>query len=172
MTLDLRLILAIPAFIVAIAAMVVMSRKLMLWWCPIKLSVMTGWDYRVPESDWIGVRITNISNDIQLITKCNVYAVYPIINVLRQCIKRPALLLRPDHIQWRVPMILDFTKDAPIRLEPKEQRDLKSGMLLRVHEMNRMLFVTGEIMAEVHVAGRHRIFRSQREIVRPRPVSS
>ena len=131
--------------------------RLYLLWRPIRISpsIYLVFDESGPEQ--IGATITNVSSEDQVLVQCRARSVYSIRTALLRHFKRPFTPPRLYPVIWYAPFTFELMGKEPIRLAPKERRQLSYS--LSDHPLQ--LFVTPQIRVGAQLSG-GRTFRSRR----------
>ena len=131
--------------------------RLYLLWCPIQifLSVRVIFDESSPNQ--IVATVTNVSGEDQVLVQCSARSVYPIRTALLWHLQRPLTPPRLYPTIWYAPYSFILMGNEPIRLAPKEPKELSYS--LSDHPLQ--LFVTPQIRVEAQLS-EGRTFRSRR----------
>ncbi len=156
--LDLNLVVGAPSAIVVTVAAFFALRRLIRWLRPIRISPGIRVVFDGSGPDQIVATVTNVSGEDQVLVRCSARSVYPIRTALMRHLKQPLTPPRLYPTIWYAPFSFDLIGNEPIRLVPKERRELSHS--LSNHPL--CLFVTAEIRVEAQLSERRRIFRSGR----------
>lgn len=155
--LDLTPVYAIPSTLVAIVAGFFTLRRFAHWMLPIRITPSIRIVFDDSGPDQILATVTNVSGEDQVLVRCSARSAYPIRTALLRHLRNPLTSRRLYSTIWYSAISFDLMGKDPIRLGPKEQRQLSHS--LSKHPLS--LFLTTDIQVEAQLS-EGRIFRSQR----------
>ena len=143
--------------LVAIVTAFFALRRFVHWLRPIQISpsIRRVFDGSGPEK--VLATVTNVSGEDQVLVRCSARSAYQIRTALLGHLKKPFTPPRLYPNIWYGAICFDLMGKEPIRLAPKEQRQLSHS--LSDHPL--CLFLTPEIQVEAKLS-EGRIFRSRR----------
>ena len=155
--LDLTSVYAVLGTLVTIVGGFFTLRRFVHWMRPIRISpsIRRVFDDSVP--DQILTTITNVSGEDQVLVRCSARSAYPIRTALLSHLRNPLTSRRLYSTFWYSAISFDLVGKDPIRLSPKEQRQLSHS--LSNHPLS--LFLTTDLQVEAQLS-EGRIFRSRR----------
>ena len=155
--LNLPVIIAVPGALVSIIAAFFSLRRFLRWWRPIRISPATRHVFDGSGPEQILATVTNVSGEDQVLVQCRVRSAYPIRAALLKHIRHPLMPPRLYATIWFGAISFDLMGQEPIRLSPKEQRQLSYA--LSDHPLCQ--FTTPEILVEARFS-EGALFRSSR----------
>ena len=155
--LDLTLVLAVLGTPITIIGGFFALRRFAHWMRPIRISPSIRIVFDDSGPDQILATVTNVSGEDQVLVRCSARSVYPIRTALLRHFRRPFTSPRLYPTIWYSAINFDLMGKDPIRLGPKEQRQLSHS--LSDHPL--CLFLTKEIQVEAQLS-EGRTFRSRR----------
>ena len=132
-------------------------RRFAHWLRPIQISpsIHLVFDGSGPEQ--VLATVTNVSGEDQVLVRCSARSAYPIRTALLRHLRKPFTPPRLYPNIWYGAICFDLMGKKPIRLAPKEQRQLSHS--LSNHPL--CLFLTPQIQVEAQLS-EGRIFRRRR----------
>ena len=155
--LDLTPVYAVPGILIAIVGGFFTLRRFAHWMRPVRISPSIRRVFDDSGPDQILATVTNVSGEDQVLVRCSARSAYPIRTALLRHLRNPLTSSRRYSTIWYSAMSFDLMGKDPIRLSPKEQRQLSHS--LSNHPLS--LFLTTDIQVEAQLS-EGRIFRSRR----------
>ena len=155
--LDLTPVLATSGAIAAIVTAFFALRRFVHWLRPIRISPSIRLVFDGSDPDQVVATVTNVSGENQVLVRCSARSAHPVRTALLRHLKGPFTPPRLYPNIWYAPFTFDLMGKEPIRLVPKERRQLSHS--LSDHPL--CLFLTPEIQVEAQLS-EGRIFRSRR----------
>ena len=156
--LDLTPVLAALGGIVALVTAFFTLRRFVHWWRPIRISPSIRRVFDGSDPEQVLATVTNVSGEDQVLVRCSARSAHPVRTALLRHLKQPFISPRLYPTVWYGAICFDLMGEEPIRLAPKEQRQLSHS--LSDHPL--CLFLTPEIQVEAQLSERRRVFRSRR----------
>ena len=155
--LDLTPIQAVLGILAAIVASFFTLRRFAHWMRPIRITPSIRIVFDDSGPDQILATVTNVSGEDQVLVRCSARSAYPIRTALLGHLRRPFTPPRLYPTIWYGAINFDLMGKDPIRLGPKEQRQLSHSL----SDHPPCLFLTPEIQVEAQLS-EGRTFRSRR----------
>jgi hypothetical protein len=123
-------ILKVCGAITAVAAVVVLCRKLYTWLRPATASISYRLVLNGSKPDSITVAVTNRSASNIYLRSCVVRSTYPLRRLVARHLKRPFLRPRLYPNLWYNGCVYNFVEGEPVQLAPAQLKELT----LEIHE--------------------------------------